>query len=76
MRLAIVLLPDAEASAACTRYACELAAGHRPRVVLGPEALPHVKLVHVETAEDPASAWEETRRALPASLPLGFVSEG
>lgn len=76
MRLAIVLLPDAEGSAACTRYARELVAGHRPRVVLGPEALPHVTLVHVETDEDPAIAWEETRRALPASLDLAFLALG
>lgn len=75
MRLGLVLLPDPVTSAACVRHAASLIEGRRVRVVVGPSALPHVSLLHVETEDDPAALWEQARVALPARLPLDLLAQ-
>jgi hypothetical protein len=76
VRLGLVLLPEQGASDACVRYARALALGRPARVVLGPGALPHVSLLHVETDEDPAALWNEARAALDASYRLDVLALG
>ena len=76
MRLGLVFLPEARVSDACVRYAQALAAGRTPRAVVGPNALPHVTLLHVETGEDPELLWNEARGALPAQCRVDLLALG
>lgn len=71
-----MLLPEREASDACVQYAQKLVAGRAARAVLGPGALPHVTLLHVETDEDPAVVWGEAREKLAHAYVVDFLCLG
>lgn len=51
MRLGLVYLPEPDVSAACVAYARALVRERTPRMVVGPGALPHLTIVHVESAD-------------------------
>lgn len=73
MRLGLVYLPDEQTSTACVALSERLVHGGKARVVLGTAKLAHVTVLHVESAEDPKTFWDEAR-ALPSELPLSFVA--
>lgn len=76
MRLGLVLLPEREASAACVQYASKLVEGRAARAVVGPGALPHITLLHVETDEDPAAVWREAQAKLADAFVVDFLCLG
>lgn len=73
MRLGLVYLPDTVTSARIVAYARDLARGREARVVVGPRALPHLTLVHVETDAAPESFFAAAREALPATIRFDVV---
>ncbi len=58
------------------QYASALAAGRVARAVVGPAALPHVTLLHVESDEDPAAVWREAEAAIAHELPIELLCLG
>jgi len=76
MRLGLVLLPDEEASASCVRFAEMIVGDHTPRVVVGPDALPHVTLLHIESDEDPQTFWREAKGAIAPAFSLDVLALG
>lgn len=76
MRLGLVLLPDASASEACVRFGASLVRDRTVRAVVGPDALPHVTLLHVESDDDPAAFWEEAKEKIAPSFTLDVLALG
>lgn len=76
MRLGLVLLPERRASDACVQVATDLVRGRAARALVGPGALPHVTLVHVESDEDPAVLWREAAAAIAPEHVLDFLCLG
>lgn len=68
MRLGLVYLPDPSAAELTMRCARDLVEGRSTRVVVGERKLPHLTLVHLESARDPAILWAEASAALPPRL--------
>ena len=69
----IVLLFDDALAAAVVAYAGTLGAGPDRRMVLGPDAPPHVTLAHATCDRDVALAWwRRCAAVLPASVPVRF----
>lgn len=71
-----MLLPDVGVSDACVRFARELVAERTPRAVVGPSALPHVSLLHVETNADPGELWKEAEASLPPAVRIDVLALG
>lgn len=76
MRLGLVYLPAAAASAAMVSFARDLVVGREARMVVGENALPHLTLLHVETDASPALLFEAAKAKLPARLRFDVVSLG
>lgn len=76
MRLGLVLLPDEASSASCVRFAEMIVGDRTPRVVVGPEALPHITLLHIESDEDPAMLWREAKDAIAPAFSLDVLALG
>ena len=69
----VVLLFDDALAAAITGYAAALGAGAGRRMVLGPDAPPHVTLAHATCDRDVALAWwSRCRGMLPDAVPVRF----
>jgi len=75
-RLGLVYLPTPEVSARIVRYAHALVTGLSARVVVGPAALPHLTLLHVETDRPPAEVFAEARETVPARCRFGIGALG
>lgn len=76
MRLGLVYLPPKDVSERLVEIAQEIARGKSTRVVLGPEKLAHLSLVHVETEEDPALLWGEAKESAPKTCPINVLGLG
>lgn len=71
-----MLLPDHATSAAYVGFAESLVRDRVRRAVVGPEALPHVTLLHIESDEDPAIFWREAEPVIPAAFSLDVLALG
>lgn len=76
MRLGLVWLPPEPISARFCRFAEALTREKRPRIVVGPNKLPHLSLLHIETEESPETFWQEAKAALPSTCPIELFSVG
>lgn len=76
MRVGLVYLPERTAASAYETLAGGLVVERRPRAVVGPAALPHLSLLHVETERDPGELWTEARAAVPHVVDFGGLALG
>jgi hypothetical protein len=79
MRLGLVYLPPADVSFAITQYAQRIVSGLDVRMTVGPSALPHLSLLHLETdgtTVDPARIWADAIGALPTTIAFDIVALG
>ncbi len=76
MRLGLVYLPSPEVSARCVRYAESLLEGLTPRMLVGPGALPHLSLLHVESELPPQRLFDEALGALPPRCTFDILALG
>ena len=76
MRLGLVYLPSPDVSRDCVAFAESLVTSVKPRMVIGPDALPHISLLHVETDNSPQAIFEEAREVLPTSCSFDILGLG
>lgn len=76
MRLGLVYLPSPDISRACVAFAESLVGSVKPRMLVGPQALPHLSLLHVETDTSPQAFFDAAVTILPARRSFDILALG